>query len=157
MVSCAQEGYPEAWLSYHHGHWNLPSPLFHHYHHLFCPPVSRPSRVHWWAPTGAQGKGTWLMTGAGVTSAPLMPAGCPTAAPSLSRCTYVWPLFLWPPLSMDPSSCPASPGHGLLLFLGCFTRSLKSLGASLLWESKDLWQNRIMAQGKTLILQCVLF
>lgn len=37
MVSCAQEGYPEAWLSYHHGHWNLPSPLFHHYHHLFCP------------------------------------------------------------------------------------------------------------------------
>lgn len=88
----------------------------------------RPSRVHWWAPTGVQEKGTWLTTGAGVTSAPLMPVGSPTAAPSLSRCTYVWPLLLWPPLCMDPHSCPASPGYDLLLFSGCVKSSLWSLG-----------------------------
>ena len=68
------------------------------------------------------------MTGADVTSAPLMPVGSPTAAPSHSRCTYVRPLLLWPPLSRDAHSCPASPGYDLLMFSGCIKSSLRSLG-----------------------------
>lgn len=47
------------------------------------------------------------MTGAGVTSAPLMPAGFLTAAPSHSRCTYVWLLLL---------PTPPPTFQGLMLF-----------------------------------------
>ena len=77
---------------------------------LLC---SRPSGVHWWALTGARGKGMWLMTGAGVTSAPSMPVGSPTAAPSHSRCTYVWPPFPrahTPVLPAQAMACFSSQG-----------------------------------------------
>lgn len=74
------------------------------------------------------------MTGAGVTSAPSMPVGSPTAAPSRSQCTYVWPLLLWPPLPMDSHSSHCSPGPNLLLCPGCLLGPLRSLGPDSFFE-----------------------
>lgn len=67
------------------------------------------------------------MTGAGVTSVPLMPVGFPIVARFHSRCKYVRPLFLCLPLSIGSHSCIIRQSYDFVVFSGCLPRSLKSL------------------------------
>lgn len=94
------------------------------------------------------------MTGAGVTSAPSTPVGCPAAAPSRSRCTYVWPLLPGSPLFMASHPYPDSPDQDCFCSQGTSPDCWDLWGLPSPLRKQGLWQGRTQLRVGTDMAAC---